>query len=617
MERAAKSLVTAIVVALFTTVGASAAAAGSGPYSGGKVAAFKGGKLAAFQGGKAPAKKKVPAKAKPKSKTKAKAKAKQHSRKVTSEVLPANGSFEGSLNGWAGYSAGLSLVKPAPDGSSAARVSSKSGVTSFSIFPTPAPVRSSVAGTIYNATGWVRSDTPGHTVCLRVREWNGDALAGSAQACTSSTSDWKRFPALTYKVAGNGRAVDVYAFEYQSAPNDSFDVDAISLGGNAELATPPPVSPPPPPPASTGALSATAVDSSHIRLDWGAVAGATSYRVLRNDLTVGTSSGGTFTDTLLWPATRYSYSLVALAADGSAVKTLTASAATALLPTSGFPRPFPAGSVWNTPVGNAAVDPRNAGLSAYLASHAKNPNLTLHSWGVSVAESHPSDQTHSVPCVRFPRCTLDAFGSFAIPVTAQPDPSGDRHLAVYDNASQREWDFWQGSNAGGVWTAGAGAAVSMSGNGTAPSHTESGNAANFPLLGGIIRPEEMAQGHIDHALVFMMPGVSSVGHVCPATHNDGDSTDPNALLEGMRIQLDPSVNIDSLGLPAWQKTIARALQNYGAYLRDNSGSLAILAEDSVSRGYDAWATAGLPSGNPSIAGLPWDKFRVLASQTGC
>ena len=104
----------------------------------------------------------------------------------------------------------------------------------------------------------------------------------------------------------------------------------------------------------------------------------------------------------------------------------------------------------------------------------------------------------------------------------------------------------------------------MKGDGVAPARTESANAANFPLLGGILRPEEIAQGHIDHALAFMMPGVSNLGHVCPATHHDGDSSDPNALMEGMRIQLDPSIAVGSLPLPGWQKTIARALQVYGA-----------------------------------------------------
>jgi hypothetical protein len=46
--------------------------------------------------------------------------------------------------------------------------------------------------------------------------------------------------------------------------------------------------------------------------------------------------------------------------------------------------------------------------------------------------------------------------------------------------------------------------------------------------------------------------------------------------EGARVQLDPALDLNSLGLTGWQKTIARALQVYGMYLVD-SGSLGLYA----------------------------------------
>ena len=54
------------------------------------------------------------------------------------------------------------------------------------------------------------------------------------------------------------------------------------------------------------------------------------------------------------------------------------------------------------------------------------------------------------------------------------------------------------------------------------------------------------------------------------------------------------------------------MQTYGMYLRDNSGSFAIYAETPHSRGYNPWTLLGL-SGNPSLAGIPWDRFRVIAA----
>jgi hypothetical protein len=84
--------------------------------------------------------------------------------------------------------------------------------------------------------------------------------------------------------------------------------------------------------------------------------------------------------------------------------------------------------------------------------------------------------------------------------------------------------------------------------------------------------------------------------------------------EGARIQLDPSFDVAATSWPAWKKTIARALQRYGAYLGDTGGTVAIRGEADVNRGYDAWTKAGAPEG-ASLADLPWAHMRVLDFQT--
>jgi hypothetical protein len=364
---------------------------------------------------------------------------------------------------------------------------------------------------------------------------------------------------------------------------------------------------------ATARITASPVDHAHIRLVWDSVPGAVAYRIVRGPLVLGTTPATTFSDALLWPASTYAYRVDAVAAGGSVLSSRTASASTRTLPATGFPRPFAAGSFWNVPVGNAQPAPNGPALAAYFLRNARYPNMPIRSWGVGVAEAHPSDPLFSVPCTRY-ACTLGTHGPFAIPATAVPDPSADGHLTVYDPIRNREWDMWQARPAAGAWTASAGAAVSMAGDGIAPHGTASGNAANFPLLGGLLRPEELLQGRVDHALVFEMPGVGAGRPVCPATHNAGSATDSNALREGQKLQLDPALNVDSLAIPAWQKTIARALQKYGMYLRDGSGTLAILAENTGSRGYDAWTLLGFgPGSSLSLARLPWDRFRVLAA----
>jgi hypothetical protein len=362
------------------------------------------------------------------------------------------------------------------------------------------------------------------------------------------------------------------------------------------------------------ALTAAAVDSAHVRLQWSAAPTATAYQVFRNGTFLGQVAAPTTTyaDALLWPRTTYSYEVDPLTVAGPRLSPMKAQATTAPLPATGFARPFGATSVWNTPVATTTPAPNADNLGAWFRAHIVNPNMTLHAWGVAVAEARPTDTGIFVPCTFYLDCTLGALGSVPMPATAAADPASDGHLAVVDPATNHEWDMWQARKTGGTWSASAGAAVDMSGNAVAPAGTAGGDAANFPLLGGLVRPEEILQGHIDHALVFGMPGVSDQGHVCPATHHDGSTADPSALEEGTRLQLDPSVNVDALPIPQWQKTIARALQTYGMYLRDQGGSLAIWAENPVARDYDAWAKVGLSGDSISLAGIPWSKMRVLA-----
>jgi len=360
--------------------------------------------------------------------------------------------------------------------------------------------------------------------------------------------------------------------------------------------------------AAPSRLTAVAIDSAHVALSWPAVDGAGRYQVQRGQLPIATIRGTTVTDSLLWPRTRYRYTVTALSPSGASIRSFTTVVRTKSLAASGFPLPFPGSRIWSAPVGNAAVVPNSAALIAYLVAHVDSPNMTLRAWGVAVAEAQPGDPHYRV------RCGWCALGRIPIPVVASPDPQ-EGHLAIFEPATGHEWDMYEASRSAAGWTATSGSAVSVQhGNPTIPRGHTGANAANIPLLAGIVRPEEILQGHIDHALVFTTPGVSSLGHVCPASKNDGSSTDPNALKEGMRLQLDPAVDVGALPIPAWEKTLARAMQTYGMYLTDQGGSTAVIAEDPISRGYDAWKLVGMPDGDSvPIVGIPWDRFRVVSA----
>jgi hypothetical protein len=324
-----------------------------------------------------------------------------------------------------------------------------------------------------------------------------------------------------------------------------------------------------------------------------------------------------YTDYLLWPATTYSYEIRWLSPAGSIVLDQRLSLRTT--PANGaFPRMYGPASFWNQPiVGGAALDPNSAAIVARsLAGAVGESNLAnSDAWGIAVAYANPASRRYSVGC-RLYGC--DRPASFRIPSYAAPTTGSDHHLVVLDPGAGTELDTWEATYDATTdsWSAGSRYITAMAGWGALcqPGQRCGGAvAAGFAALGGIIRPEEIAQGHIDHALFLTLPNVRSNFVACPATGSDGGDSNPAAIPEGARVQLDPGFNVNAQPWPLWEKVVARALQQYGGYVGDTGDTLAIRAEATIDRGYNAWALVGVPS-SPSLAALPWGDFRVQQIQ---
>jgi len=319
-----------------------------------------------------------------------------------------------------------------------------------------------------------------------------------------------------------------------------------------------------------------------------------------------------YTDHLLWPSTGYLYDLRWLGAGGQLIadRQVTTTTPAQRGP---VPRLYASTSFWNRPIpASPAIDAGSAAMVAKaIVPYATSANLAnSNDWGRSLAYADGRSRLYTVGCSLY---SCDTAVSFRIPAYAQPNTGSDHHLAVIDAVAGGELDMWLGAGSAGGWSAGSRYLTSTLGWGAICAqgqHCGGANAAGFALMGGIIRPEEIAQGHIDHALFFTTPYTRSGLIACPATSSDGQFNDPGALPEGAHIQLDPAVNVDAQAWPRWEKVVAHALQTYGAYLGDTGGSLAFFGENSLDRGYDAWSRAGAPV-SASLAGLPWAAFRVL------
>jgi len=320
----------------------------------------------------------------------------------------------------------------------------------------------------------------------------------------------------------------------------------------------------------------------------------------------------TYTDYLLWPSSAYSYEIRGVDSAGAQVsdQRITIVTPQAAGP---FPRLYGGGSFWNGPIApNAPVDPNSATMVARaLVPYGSDANLANSAdWGKPLAYANAVSRSYDVACSLY---GCDTPVRFRLPTYATPNRGSDHHLAVIDASTGGELDMWLSVAGGGAWSAGSRYTTSANGWGAIcgpGEHCGGADAAGFALMGGVILPEEIAQGHIDHALFFTTPYTRSGYIACPATNTDGQTNDPNALPEGARIQLDPAFNVEAQPWPRWEKVIGHALQTYGAYLGDTGGSLALFGETNLDRGYDAWSRTGTPIG-PSLAGVPWSAFRVL------
>jgi hypothetical protein len=154
------------------------------------------------------------------------------------------------------------------------------------------------------------------------------------------------------------------------------------------------------------------------------------------------------------------------------------------------------------------------------------------------------------------------------PVEGGANADGDRHVLVVDRDRCRLYELFDARphDGGARWTAGSGAIFDLRSNRLRPAGWTSADAAGLPILPGLARYHEVADGSIDHALRFTARRTRR-GYVRPARHFASSDPDPALPPMGLRVRLKANTSLDGLGRQA--KIVARALKRYGALLADN------------------------------------------------
>ena len=160
--------------------------------------------------------------------------------------LVGNPGFETSTSGWntSGGGTGIALarVSGGHSGAWAASLTNTGTATSTCMLNDAPNWVTTTASGEYTATLWIRADAPGATLKLRLREYAGTVLAGTALKETTLETSWKPVSLSYTPVSPGSSTLDLNAFVVGAQPGTCFYADDVVLDQGGA----------PPPPAPTG-----------------------------------------------------------------------------------------------------------------------------------------------------------------------------------------------------------------------------------------------------------------------------------------------------------------------------------------------------------------------------
>ena len=299
------------------------------------------------------------------------------------------------------------------------------------------------------------------------------------------------------------------------------------------------------------------------------------------------------------------------------------------------PTIFSLTSVWNQPLADdAALDPQSSTYVSDLLSQVSSYGLWMNTYQYSTpVYTVPADQpTVSVKLDTSPSPQATALRAswqqqVPIPPNAKAAAGTDEHMVIYQPSTDRMWEFWKMTQQADGWHAQWGGSMddvsTNPGYFTSPTPSNWGaTATSLPLLGGLIRPSELAAGHIDHAIAMAIPNARAQYFTWPAQRTDGQVSSATAIPEGQRFRLDPTLDLGTIPMSPLVRMIAVAAQKYGMIVRDKSGSVTLYGEDTTAEGLPNpyYGSTGWFQGqyvNNLLKAFPWAHLEALQDTMSC
>lgn len=278
--------------------------------------------------------------------------------------------------------------------------------------------------------------------------------------------------------------------------------------------------------------------------------------------------------------------------------------------------PFSSNSPWNMPIGSeaqystAGSDVTNAvrnvtlGVALYTNSHAVPVyHATAADPLVSVTVNAPSsDAPAGVVQIRMPAGAIPSLPSW------DSGAYTDAILVVVEPGGSIAHEFWRMQEVSpGQWNAGAYTPTPLDGSGVelvqgleVSGHQIPGQlgwavarTSGVSAMGGLIRSGEVGSV-IRHALAISSPpGSLRTPWMWPASRSRVSYTPPGALLLGSLLAIPKSTNLSALNLRPQELVIAKALQDFGAYIVTDESSWGIYIEAGIQSEFSSVRTEKL------------------------
>ncbi len=300
-------------------------------------------------------------------------------------------------------------------------------------------------------------------------------------------------------------------------------------------------------------------------------------------------------------------------------------------------RPFSSTSFWYQKIpANAALNPLSdtykSTMQRLIADHygTANMNTTEYSSPVFVADADTTPLRVGDRC-GYGGGSTSSWNPFAIqltnvpfPANAKPSAGTDAEITIYQPSTDTIWELWQAEKAAdGSWSACWGGRLEHASQSEGIYDKGFGVAATgLSLMGGMIHPEEIAAGRIDHVIDISLPHTQLGVQSWPANRNDGDVEGIEQIPEGIRIRIDPSVNFDTFpGLTPVARIVGKAMQEYGAVVRDKAGAVSFYGINTTpvieATGVNPWTEAfGGKAGYEQFTNFPWQSLQFMPFDYG-